>query len=86
MFGNLLLKDLCRKYNSLLHKTITITVGLRQALAGRISNKKKKKKSCESARKKLRRPKTSHESEQHKRHNEMLEIADGGVSQVENDH
>jgi hypothetical protein len=43
MFGNLRLKDLCRKYNSLLHKTITITVGLRQALAGRISNKKKKK-------------------------------------------
>jgi len=42
-------ESLCRKYNSLLHKTTT--VGLRQAgsLTGRIFNKKKK--SCESVRK-----------------------------------
>ena len=73
VFGNLRLKDLCRKYNSQLSKSTT--VGLRQRLAtkgpkGRVS---KREKSAEK----------EDEQSAEELHESMMEVADNGASTAE---
>ena len=72
VYSNLRLKDLCRKYNSQLHKTNT--VGLRQQLAhgGTLRTKSKKGR-------KRKKPEQLVESEA-EIHSAMEEIAEAGVS------
>ena len=82
VYSNLRLKDLCRKYNSLLHKTTT--VGLRQSLATRGGKTKRK---CNAKPKKRARKKQQEEPPETEEeiHNALEEIAAAGISSADDE-
>lgn len=81
VYSNLRIKDLCRKYNSRLHKTTT--VGLRQSLASKRGTGRKKKNTI----KKHPRTKQPEEPEltNEEIHDALIEIAETGTVTVEDD-
>jgi hypothetical protein len=84
VYSNLRLKDLCRKYNSRLHKTTT--VGLRQSLACKRGSEKKRGKGKATAKKRKRRkqPEPVIESEEDL-HSALVEIAEEGVGAADDE-
>lgn len=79
VFANLRIKDLCRKYNSLLRKTTT--AALRPSLATKSATKRKSKQ----IKKRERTLQKEAEQRDDEVHEEMLSIAETGLSLAEKD-
>jgi hypothetical protein len=77
VYSNLRIKDLCRKFNSRLHKTTT--VGLRQSLASKRGKGRKAKK--------RKRNKTPEEPEptENELHDSLIEIAETGIGSIDDE-
>jgi hypothetical protein len=78
VYSNLRLKDLCRKFNSRLHKTTT--VGLRQLLASKRGKGKGRKAKKRTRSKQPEEPEPTEEE----LHDSLVEIAETGIT-VEED-
>jgi hypothetical protein len=78
VYSNLRLKDLCRKFNSRLHKTTT--VGLRQSLASKRGKGKGRKAKKRTRSKQPKEPEPTEEE----LHDSLVEIAETGIT-VEED-
>ncbi|KAL3784653.1 hypothetical protein ACHAWO_013451 [Cyclotella atomus] len=79
VFANLRLKDLCRTYNSELHKINTANLRAGLATKGNTTTKTKKIKH------KSRSKSSETVATEEEIHNDMLEISDGGIDIITND-